>query len=174
MYFWIGVLFLFILIPFCYAGSSIAPWVPTRKKDITRLLEILELQPWQVFLEIGCWDGRISRAVARAFPNNKVVGIELAFPLYYYTKIVSYFSDTPNMHLEMGNAFSKNFGKYDVIYIYGMPDKMQKKIVPKFLSEASLWAKLYSYVFSIPEEYKKDVISYGKTSEAKIHVLEKK
>jgi hypothetical protein len=32
-----------------------------------------------------------------------------------------------------------------------MPDKMQKKIVPKFLKEAKKGAKLYSYVFSIPE-----------------------
>jgi len=36
-----------------------------------------------------------------------------------------------------------------------MPDKMQKKIVPKFMHEAKSGAKLYSYVFSIPEEYKK-------------------
>jgi hypothetical protein len=55
-----------------------------------------------------------------------------------------------------------------------MPDKMQKKIVPKFLREAKSWAKLYSYVFSIPEEWRENAQSYGSENEAKIHVLEKK
>lgn len=42
-----------------------------------------------------------------------------------------------------------------------MPDKMQKKIVPKFIKEAKQGAKLYSYVFSIPKEYTDQVHSYG-------------
>jgi len=33
---------------------------------------------------------------------------------------------------------------------------------------------LYSYVFSIPEEFKENVISYGGEGEARIHVLAKK
>ena len=55
-----------------------------------------------------------------------------------------------------------------------MPDKMSAKIVPKFLKEAKKGAKLYSYVFSIPEEYKHLAVSHGADGEAKIHILEKK
>lgn len=55
-----------------------------------------------------------------------------------------------------------------------MPDKMQDKIIPKFIEEAKVWAKLYSYVFSIPEKYEEYVSIYGEEHEAKIHILEKK
>lgn len=76
--------------------------------------------------------------------------------------------------MRLGNAFKEDFENYQHIYVFGMPDKMQKKIVPKFLQEAKREAKLYSYVFSIPDEYKKDTVSYGQGEEARIHVLEKK
>jgi hypothetical protein len=40
------------------------------------------------------------------------------------------------MKLKLANAFKEDFGNYQAIYVFGMPDKMQKKIVPKFLREA--------------------------------------
>jgi cyclopropane fatty-acyl-phospholipid synthase-like methyltransferase len=150
-----------------------APWVPTRKKDIERLLDILELKKWEKFLEIWCWDGRVSFAVAKKFPKSKIVGIELAFPMYIIAKLRN-INWPKNLELKLANAFKQDFWNYDVIYVYGMPDKMGKKIIPKFLDQAKTWAKLYSYVFSIPEEYNTWVISHGEIDEAKIHVLEKK
>jgi len=40
----LSLLFLIIAVPFAIGGISMAPWVPTRKKDITRLLDILKLK----------------------------------------------------------------------------------------------------------------------------------
>lgn len=151
-----------------------APWVPTRSKDVVRLTNRLDLKKWEKFLEIGSWDGRISRAVARTFPASKVIWIEMTFPMFLYSYVRNTFSPIKNLKFIAWNAFKENFSSYDVIYVYGMPDKMSEKIVPKFILEAKKWAKLYSYVFSIPEKYKKDSISYGGKNEAKIHVLEKK
>jgi hypothetical protein len=76
--------------------------------------------------------------------------------------------------VQLWNAFKQDFSKFDVIYVYWMPDKMWAKIVPKFLSEAKIWTKLYSYVFSIPKEYRKNAVTYGTENQAKIHVLEKR
>ncbi|MDA9129121.1 class I SAM-dependent methyltransferase [Candidatus Gracilibacteria bacterium] len=170
---WFTLIVFIILIPLAIAGASMAPWVPTRRRDIERLCEILELQDGEQFLEIGTGDGRVSEAVAKAFPKSKVLGIEIAFPMYIVAKIRKYFYGAKNMKLKLANAFKQDFGNYDVIYVYGMPDKMAKKIVPQFIRQSKPGAKLYSYVFSIPEEYKNQVISHGKEDEAKIHVLEK-
>jgi len=178
----------FILLPLAIAGISMAPWVPTRKRDIVRLTEILDLKKWQKFFEIGCGDGRVSEAVAKAFPSAKILGCELAYPMFVIAYIRKIFFWSQNYSLTLANAFKKDFGEYDVIYVYGMPDKMWAKIVPKFLDEAKSWAKLYSYVFSIPttppnlplirggkeQDYGLAVISHGWENEAKIHVLEKK
>lgn len=149
-----------------------APWVPTRKRDIERLLKILEIKKWSHFLEIWCGDARVSRAVADHFPDAQIHGIELAFPMYIIAKLRNMFWPQ-NLDIKLANAFKQDFWNYDVIYVYGMPDKMGAKIIPKFLSEAKQWAKLYSYVFSIPEEYQKNVVSHGGEGEAKIHVVTK-
>lgn len=151
-----------------------APWVPTRKKDIERLLPLLSLWEWKKFLEIGTGDGRVSYAVAKEYPHAKILWIELAFPVYIFAYLRKIFWKPENYDVELGNAFQKDFWEYDVIYVYGMPAKMSDKIVPKFMKEAKNGSKLYSYVFSIPDEYNTYTTSYGSEKEARIHVLEKK
>ncbi len=174
-----GTFFSFLILgclaSFAVAGLSMAPWVPTKKNDVKRFLEVLNMSEWEKFLEIGTWDGRVAMAVAQKYHNNYVVGIELAPPIFFLAFIRKFFSgNTHNLRYVLGNAFSLNFWDYEHIYVFWMPDKMQKKIVPKFMSEASKGAKLYSYVFSIPEEFRASSISYGQEHEAKIHILEKK
>ena len=167
------IFIIFILLPIAIAWISMAPWVPTKKKDIQRLIKILELKPGEKFLEIWCWDARVSRTVASAFPQSQITGLELAYPMWIIAKIIWYFRGTKNCSINFGDAFKQDFSHYDVVYVYGMPDKIWKKIIPKFMSEAKSWVKLYSYVFSIPEKYNKWVRTYGEEGEAKIHVLEK-
>lgn len=173
MQYLLAIFILLICLPLAIAGKSMAPWVPTRKKDIERLLGILELKHWDNFLEIWCGDGRVSSAVAAKFKDSKVLGIELALPMYIIAKLRN-LSWPKNLEIKLANAFKQDFGNYDMIYVYGMPDKMWEKIVPKFMREAKTGTKLYSYVFSIPKEYSKGAISHGEENEAKIHVLEKK
>lgn len=151
-----------------------APWVPTKKTDIQRFLSIVILQKDQKFLEIWCGDGRVSHAVAHKFPHSHITGIEIAFPVFLLAWFRWIFHKQSNYHVKLANAFKQDLGQYDVIYVFGMPDKMWEKIVPKFLKEAKQWAKLYSYVFSIPEEYRSMTTSHGDADQAKIHVLEKK
>ncbi len=168
------IIFFVVIVSLAISGYSMAPWVPTRKKDIERVLEILQLNPKEKFLEVGAWDARISSAVARKYPQNSIVGIEMAFPIYFMALTRKLLFGPKNMKLKLGNAFKEDFWKYEAIYVFGMPDKLQKKIIPKFLLEAKKWTKIYSYVFSIPQEYKDNTISYGSEHQAKIHVLEKK
>jgi len=120
----LSLLFLIIAVPFAIGGISMAPWVPTRKKDITRLLSILKLKPGEKFLEIGCGDGRVSYAVAQSFPKAHIFGIEIAFPMFLlaYTRKIT--GKQSNYHVSLANAFKQDFNHYDIIYVYGMPDKM--------------------------------------------------
>jgi len=151
-----------------------APWVPTRKRDIERCISLLDLKKGEKFFEIGCGDGRVSYAVARAFPKAEILGLEIAYPVFFIAYIRKIFWSASNYRVILGNAFKKDFWEYDVIYVYGMPDKMWAKIIPKFMNEAREGAKLYSYVFSIPKEYAKNIVSYWEEGEAKIHVITKK
>ncbi len=170
---YVMILVLVALVSFAIAGKSMAPWVPTRSKDIQRLLELLHMSPGEKFLEIGSGDGRVSLAVARTFTRAHITWGELAFPMFCIARLRVYLSWLSNIHISFGDAFRYDFWSFQHIYVYGMPKAMQQKIVPKFMREAQPWTKLYSYVFSIPKEYQKCVRSYGLEQEAKIHILEK-
>lgn len=69
---YVMILVLVALVSFAIAGKSMAPWVPTRSKDIQRLLELLHMSPGEKFLEIGSGDGRVSLAVARTFTRAHI------------------------------------------------------------------------------------------------------
>ena len=170
----LSAVFLWVAIPFCIGWLSMAPWVPTKAVDIIRFLSLINLEKDQKFLEVWCGDGRVSHAVAKKFPQASITGIEIALPVFLWAWLRGVINKQKNYNVRLANAFKEDFGEYDVIYVFGMPDKMWAKIVPKFLKEAKTWAKLYSYVFSIPEEYRDMAISHGHKDQAKIHILEKK
>lgn len=174
MSFYLSLFFFILLCSFAISWISMAPWVPTRSKDLRRCISVLGLKKGDIFLEIWSGDGRVSRTIAKAFPESKIVGIEMTFPLFLYTYLGNIFFPLRNLTFVFWNAFKQDFGDYDAIYVYGMPDKMSQKIVPKFMKEAKNGTKLYSYVFSIPEEYREWVVSHWGENQAKIHVLEKK
>lgn len=150
-----------------------APWVPTRKKDIEKLLEILDLQAWETFLEIGCGDGRVSHAVARKFTKSKILGIEIALPVFIWAYMRWFFTRLWNYEVRLWNAFKEDFWAYDVIYVYGLPKHLEQKIIPKFEREAKIGSKLISYVFSVHTYSKLKVTSHGTQNEAKLHILKK-
>ena len=152
--------FCFLLFSLVYASLSLAPWAPTRRKDILRLEEIFSPQSGEKFLELGCGDGRVAFTLAQKHPEIQVYGYELAIPLFFLAFGKTFFATHKNYHISLKNIFSGDFGSYDHIYMFGMPDKIAEKILPKFESEAKKGAKLYSYVFSFPESYNAHVESF--------------
>ena len=168
-----GWIFLWLALPIIYAGISLAPWVPTRKRDIERLQDILKLQAGERFLEIGCGDARVCRAIAQKFPHNEICGIELAFPIFLLGYLRNMVFPQKNLTLKLGNALKQDFWNYDVIYIFGMPEKLAAKVLPKFLQESKKGSRLISYVFSLPENPLYTIESFGSEKQSKIHIATK-
>lgn len=80
---------------------SLAPWVPTRKKDIERLTSILDISDGQRFLEVGSADARVCVSLAKKFPQAIFHGIELAFPLFCLGVLRKIVSQAPNLTLRL-------------------------------------------------------------------------
>ncbi len=165
-----AVIVLFILIPFALAGTSFAPWVPTRTSDLERVQKIIQAKTAKRFLEFGCGDGRVSHYIAKHNPELHVVGIEFAFPMYVMAKIRQKMSPLPNLTIQLGSGFKKDFSQYDIIYMFGMPDSIAKKIIPKFKEQARPGTRLISYVFSFQDDMW-DVQTYAQKDQKSIHVL---
>ena len=149
MMFWINLILLFVLIPFGLAGLSLAPFVPTRWNDVKRAVKLANLQPWQRFIEIGCWDSRVTRAIGRAYPEAIIEWIEISPLLYIISKLKGFFTPQKNVTIHFWDAFKLNYGKYDCIYTFSMRESLAKKLWPKLQKEMKKWSRIISYVFEI-------------------------
>lgn len=141
------VLFLVILLSIGFAGLSMAIWVPSRKKDLIRIIEVAKIKDDEVFYELGCGNGRVAFFVAKN-TKAKVVGIELAWPLYAFCKIKNYFLQLPNLEFKKQDLFEANLSNANLVYIFGMPDKIKDKLRPKLEKELKLGTRIISYAFS--------------------------
>lgn len=123
--------------------------MPTRKKDLVRIHSLMNLQKWEKVLEVGFWDSRVSRYIAKNNPSAHIFWVELSPFFYIYAKIWQVYFPLKNLNLRLKNAFSENFWNYDVIYIFWMPENLKSKLKSKFLNELKPWARVVSYSFLI-------------------------
>ena len=62
------IIFLFVLIVVvgtaAWAGIRAAPFVPSRGRDVQRIMRLSEIKPGETFVDCGCGDGRLVLAAA--------------------------------------------------------------------------------------------------------------
>lgn len=147
--------FIFILIIVIFgtaalAGFLAAPFVPTKKRDIKRMLELAELGSNQFLYDLGCGDGRIVIAAARDF-KAKAVGIEFSVLPYLFSKIRVRLSGLQKrIAIQYGDFFKVNLKKADVVVCFLTPMAM-RKLSPKFKKELKKGARVVSYVFPMKD-----------------------
>ena len=143
-------LLLIILVVFfvsvAMAGLSFAPWVPTWKKDIERAENLVKLGPDDIFYDLGCGDGRVVLHFAKKF-NCYGRGVELAIPFYLIAKIRSLFHKKVKIYWK--NLFKHDISDAKVIFLFGMPEKLGKRLVEKFNKELKPGTQIISYVFPL-------------------------
>jgi predicted RNA methylase len=168
----VNIIAFLILVSIIYAWSSLAPWAPTPIKDLERINKIANLKSGQVFVELGSGNGRVCSYIAKKNPSAKVIGIELAFLFYIFTKIKVLILGPRNLKIVFGDALKYDISKADIVYVYVLTKGLNGEIKKKILKEMQKKAKLISYVFPITEwsGNKKTHNQSGKASN--IHVYE--
>ena len=145
----LNIIIVLVLLSLVVAWMSLAPWVPTRAKDLVRIQKIIALQPGQIFLEMGCGNGRVCKYIAEHNPRAKVLGIELALIFYLLTKIRIWITGPENLEIKFGNALKYDISNVDVIYVFGLIETINAPIKKKVLAEMKPGAKLVSYNFAM-------------------------
>lgn len=171
------VLYIFIIglgVSAIFAWSSLAPWLPTQRKDLKRINKDANLKPGQKFIEIGCGDARVCSYIARHNPKAHVEGIELAPPLYFYSYIKQKISGPKNLKIIYGNALKHDFSNYDVIYIYGLKETINNQIKKKLLKDMKKGSKFLSYVFSLDDDWKDVQTEKPGAKERSVHIYVQK
>ena len=148
----IGLVFVIILIGIVISlfisTISIAPWVPTRRRDLKRIFELADLKEGEQFYDLGCGTGTTVFYGAR---NSKATcnGVELSFALYIFCKARKFLSGTKNTNFILKNAYNVDLSNADVIYVFGMVDRFEK-LLKKLKTDLKPGTRIISYAFKLP------------------------
>jgi len=123
-----------------------APYLPTLKKQTETALDLLDLKPSQILLELGCGDGRVLKAAAHR--GLKAIGYELNPILVLIAKL-----HTWRYHKEVkiiwGNYWTQPWPEADAIFVF-LLNKFMVKLDNKITQEYGRPVKLVSFAFKIP------------------------
>jgi 16S rRNA A1518/A1519 N6-dimethyltransferase RsmA/KsgA/DIM1 with predicted DNA glycosylase/AP lyase activity len=142
-------IFLILILPVVRANLSLAPFVPSKSKDLERINKLCALKPWENFVEIGCGNAKVSMYIAKNNQEVNVLWIELSYPLYIYSKIKTWLSWVKNLQIKFWNAFNYDFSETNVVYVFGLDKTVSWKLSAKLWQELPKQARYVSYVFNV-------------------------
>ena len=126
-----------------------APYLPTLKKQAEDALDLLDLKPGQIMLELGSGDGRFLAAAARRGVYS--VGFELNPILVIWTKL-RYYKYRKFISVKWGDFWISEWPKSDGMYVF-LLQKYMKKLDTKVAQYAKgRQYKLVSYGFEIQDK----------------------
>lgn len=131
------------------AGFSLAPWVPCWKKDLKRIFKLAGLKDGETFYDLGCGNGRVIFYAAKHY-NIRAVGVELAIPFYLICQARQLFYKDKDIKFKLKNLFKEDLSRADVVYFFGLPGSIKKKLKQKLERELKPGARVVSYSFSVP------------------------
>ena len=147
MEFFLLVLILLILFTFAYGGWRGAPWVPAKKADIERILQLVELKEGVKFYDLGAGDGRLIAEAAKK--GAEAVGYEIAIVPYFIAKLrILFLNKKTRCKIIYKDFWFVDLKDADVIYFFLMP-KTIEKLKPKLEKELKRGAMVISYIFPI-------------------------
>ncbi len=147
--FWLMVTVgMILLASAAYAGIRGAPWVPTRRADVDRLIGLCHLKPGQTFYELGCGDARVCCEVAKR-TGARAVGVELSLLLYLAARLRVWLGGHQRVRIFFGDARKADLSQAQVIYLFLMP-KVNALLAPTLAHEVEGGAMVVSYVWPIP------------------------
>ncbi len=138
--------FAVIIFSLIYSTLKGAPYVPTSTRQLDLILEKAKLKKNQVFLELGCGDGRVVRTAVKKY-HVKGIGVEINPLLFFWAKLLAKFKKT-NIHFSRLDIESQNLPGADIIYIFLMP-KLIEKISPELLKQLEKGTLIISHGFKI-------------------------
>jgi len=124
------LLIFLILLTAAYGAWSAAPWLPTRKRDVERMLDLAEVKGGDVVYDLGCGDGRLVFAAAKRGAQARGIEIFILPWLYAWFKSLT----VKGTKIYYGDLFSFGINDADVVFIF-LLDKSYKKLIEKFKRE---------------------------------------
>ncbi|MBI5872283.1 diphthine synthase [archaeon] len=129
-----------LIIPYIFIAYTIwaratyklgAPYVPSSRKAVKKMLEIAKLKPGEILYDLGSGDGRTVIGAARNY-NVKAIGIEIdPIRVLLSRFLIKVFGLENRAKIIHGDFFKQNLRNADVVVVYLLQktnDKLQKKL----------------------------------------------
>ncbi len=136
---------------FARGSSSLAPWVPTKVKDYQRINQLIKKNNPKKFIDLGCGSAGLIIFLAKKNPDIEFVGVEIALPLFLFAWLRAKFFGLKNLKIKYQDLFNIDLKEFDIIFVYGYPRSIKKRLTAKIKKQAKPGALLLSYVFKFHE-----------------------
>ncbi|MBD3189792.1 MAG: SAM-dependent methyltransferase [Candidatus Heimdallarchaeota archaeon] len=144
------ILGLLIIISIGWPSGKGAPWRPTPRKKVQKMLAMADIKPGEVIYDLGCGDGRIVIMAARRY-NIKAVGIEIDFLRYIWCKIIiALLGLRKKVRVIYGDLFDQNLSEADVVICY-LTQSTNNRLEQKLIEELKPGARIVSNTFYFHE-----------------------
>lgn len=145
-FFWYEFAILAAILPPTLMALLCAPWVPTPKQRVRKMLELANAKIGTRLYDIGCGDGRMVHMAAKEF-GARATGLELSPLIYLMAKIRLFFLfSRAKILFEDCRGYALHDA--EAILCYMLPDFL-KKVRTKFERELPDGCRVVSYAFKI-------------------------
>lgn len=143
---WLVIVLAILVI--CFAGVLLvgAPYLPTLRPQIKTALQLADLKPGETLIELGCGDGRVLLAAARA--GYRAVGYELN-PLLALVAWARTRHCRQQVKVVWGDFWRTEWPPAAVIFTFLLPRYMAK-LDKKCQKYPQRPLKLVSFAFKVP------------------------
>lgn len=123
-------------------------FVPTRRKDVSRIIALLGVQPGERIVDLGSGDGRLLIAIAQA--GAEAHGFEHnPFLVWRSRRNAKRLGLEDKIFVHQNNFWTVDVSRFDAVTVYGIPYIMQR-LEKKLRTELKSGARVVSYSFPFP------------------------
>ncbi|MFA5106869.1 MAG: class I SAM-dependent methyltransferase [Patescibacteria group bacterium] len=142
-------LIIIVAVSALWASFSAAPWLPTRAKDIDRLLELAKLSPGSLVYDLGCGDARLLMRAARKYGAHGV-GFEISILPFLWSWVrVALSKERGRITIKYRNFYQVDLAAADAVVCFLTPPAMIK-LEPKLRQELRSGSCFVTYCFKLP------------------------
>jgi hypothetical protein len=124
-----------------------APYLPTKSLQTTLAIDLLNLKPGQILVELGSGDGRVLKAAAKH--RIKAKGYEINLLLVIISMFVC-LKERRYVEVQWSNFWRANITEADAIYVF-LLDRYMSKLDKKITQEITKPIKVVSFAFAFPD-----------------------
>jgi len=123
------------------------PFVPSSRKAIKKIVDLIPVDKDKIIYDLGCGDGRVLIAYTKKY-GVRGIGYELGWLAYSLARFNVWLTKTP-IKIYKQNFYKVNLSQADIVFCYLLPATL-KNIEKKLIDELKPGAKIISLDFQFP------------------------